>query len=123
MEKQLTPDEIIDAIGGTSVVAALCDVSDAAVSQWRTADGGIPKPRLMFLRLARPKVFASLEVDRKAKSEDASLTRANTRRTTDPAPDSGRSGRQPPSTNNIFDSVPDHSVVLPASYQPSDSKP
>ncbi|MGK5020710.1 hypothetical protein [Janthinobacterium sp. LB2P10] len=111
MEKQLTPDEIIDAIGGTSVVAELCDVSDAAVSQWRTADGGIPKSRLMFLRLARPKVFASLDAIRKSKSKDESPSRANTRRAANLTPEEGRASRQPPATNRIFDTVPDHAAV------------
>ena len=47
---------IIDAIGGTGVTASLCEVSEAAVSQWRKE--GIPNARLMFLRLAKPDVFA-----------------------------------------------------------------
>lgn len=59
MNKQLTPDEIIDALGGTSKVAELSDVTDSAVSQWRV--NGIPKHQMKFLRLARAAVFASLE--------------------------------------------------------------
>lgn len=59
MDKDLTPDEIIDALGGTSKVAQMCDVTDSAVSQWRV--NGIPKPQLRFLRLAHPGVFAQLE--------------------------------------------------------------
>jgi hypothetical protein len=55
MNKKLTPDEIIDALGGTSKTADLCEVTLSAVSQWR--DEGIPKPRMMFLRLARPEIF------------------------------------------------------------------
>ncbi|WP_312548156.1 Cro/CI family transcriptional regulator [Massilia sp.] len=47
--------KIIDDLGGTAKVAALCEVTMAAVSQWR--ESGIPKPRLMFLKLARPDVF------------------------------------------------------------------
>jgi hypothetical protein len=47
--------ELIDNMGGTAEVAALCDVSMAAVSQWRLS--GIPKARRMFLRLARPDTF------------------------------------------------------------------
>lgn len=46
---------VIDALGGTGEVARLCEVSDAAVSQWR--HDGIPKARLQYLRLARPGVF------------------------------------------------------------------
>lgn len=48
-------NEIIDALGGTSKVAELCEVTTGAVSQWRT--DGIPHARLMFLKLARPDVF------------------------------------------------------------------
>jgi hypothetical protein len=46
---------IIDAIGGTGEVAKLCEVLPSAVSQWRT--DGIPRARLMYLRLVRPDVF------------------------------------------------------------------
>lgn len=49
------PNQIIDALGGTSAVAKLCEIKDSSVSEWRT--NGIPKARLMFLRLARPDVF------------------------------------------------------------------
>ena len=46
---------VIDALGGTGKVAELCEVTDAAVSQWRK--DGIPRARLQFLRLARPEIF------------------------------------------------------------------
>ena len=48
-------NKVIDELGGTVAVAALCEVSKGAVSQWRT--DGIPNARLMFLKLARPDVF------------------------------------------------------------------
>lgn len=48
-------DLLIDALGGTVVVARLCQVKPSAVSQWRR--DGIPRARLMFLELARPDVF------------------------------------------------------------------
>ena len=57
-------NEIIDAIGGTSKVAELCNVTIGAVSQWRT--NGIPQARLMFLKLSRPDVFKP-EVKRRTK--------------------------------------------------------
>ncbi|KQV50053.1 Cro/CI family transcriptional regulator [Massilia sp. Root335] len=57
MSQNNTPDEIIDALGGTSEVAKLCRVSDAAVSQWRRA--GIPQPRLMYIQAIRPDLFMS----------------------------------------------------------------
>jgi DNA-binding transcriptional regulator YdaS (Cro superfamily) len=46
---------LIDELGGTKKVADLCNVSDQAVSQWRK--NGIPPARLMYLKLARPKLF------------------------------------------------------------------
>ena len=48
---------IIEKLGGGAKVAALCQVSPAAVSQWNR--NGIPNARLMFLKLARPDVFGS----------------------------------------------------------------
>jgi hypothetical protein len=58
MDTKQDPNPIIDQLGGTSAVARLCEVTKASVSQWRSA--GIPKARLMFLKLARPEVFEKL---------------------------------------------------------------
>ena len=44
----------IDEMGGTEVVADLCEVSSSAVSQWR--QNGIPKARLMYLRMRRKNI-------------------------------------------------------------------
>ena len=52
-------NKIITALGGTSKVAKMCNVSPAAVSQWRT--DGIPDARMMYLRLMHPEVFAEHE--------------------------------------------------------------
>lgn len=60
MTKELNASNIIDALGGTSKTARLCGVKDPSVSEWRQT--GIPKARLMYLRLARPDVFARLDV-------------------------------------------------------------
>lgn len=56
-----TDSEIIDALGGTSKVAALCKVEPASVSGWRQK--GIPQARRMFLELARPDVFRGSAAD------------------------------------------------------------
>lgn len=49
------PNQIIDALGGTSETARLCEVQPPSVSEWRKK--GIPKAQLKFLKLARPDVF------------------------------------------------------------------
>lgn len=46
---------IIDQLGGTTKVAALCRVKSQAVSRWRR--DGIPQARLMYLELIAPKAF------------------------------------------------------------------
>jgi len=50
---------VIDALGGTAATAQLCQVRMPSVSEWRR--NGIPRARLLFLKLARPDLFASLE--------------------------------------------------------------
>lgn len=52
---------IIDALGGTTSVAQLCEVTESAVSQWR--HDGIPKARLMYLKVIKPDVFEKLCAD------------------------------------------------------------
>lgn len=54
--------QIIDAIGGVAETARLCDISMAAVSQWK--ENGVPKTQLKFLQLARPEIFKS-DTDKK----------------------------------------------------------
>lgn len=46
---------LIDAQGGTSEVAKLCNLTTGAISQWR--HNGIPKPWLMFFMQRRPDLF------------------------------------------------------------------
>lgn len=48
--------EVIEKLGGNAKTAELCEVSPAAVSQWR--HNGVPKGQLKFIRLARPDLFA-----------------------------------------------------------------
>ena len=62
----MNSSKIIDALGGTLAVARLCQVTQGAVSQWRV--NGIPKPRLMLLRLMFTDVFDKInksETERK----------------------------------------------------------
>ena len=59
MKTNFDQNSIIDMIGGTTEVARLCEVEPQAVSQWRKT--GIPKARLMFLKLKRPSIFRQLK--------------------------------------------------------------
>ncbi|MEY2654020.1 MAG: phage regulatory protein [Pseudomonadota bacterium] len=56
--------ELIDALGGTMAVARLCEVSSQAVTQWRRS--GIPRARIMYLRLRCPQAFQLPVVERAA---------------------------------------------------------
>jgi predicted transcriptional regulator len=47
---------VIKRLGGGAKVAALCEITPAAVSQW--INNGIPPARLMFLKLAKPDAFS-----------------------------------------------------------------
>ncbi|MDT3708152.1 MAG: hypothetical protein ROZ09_15120 [Thiobacillus sp.] len=47
--------QVIDRLGGTSKVAALCDIKPPSVSDWKKH--GIPKPWRKFLLSAHPEAF------------------------------------------------------------------
>lgn len=47
---------IIDALGGTTAVASLCDIKSPSVSEWRRKNE-IPKPWLRYFKATRPDVF------------------------------------------------------------------
>lgn len=55
MENQNKYSQIIDSLGGTFAVASIFEIKPPSVSEWRKK--GIPKARLMYLRLARPDVL------------------------------------------------------------------
>ena len=67
----MNPSEIIEALGGTFRVAELCEVRPPSVSDWKKH--GIPRARLMFLRIARPDVFQDLD-DSSQKSQRSNST-------------------------------------------------
>jgi hypothetical protein len=56
MDTETTPSKIIDALGGTAATAKLFEVKSPSVSCWRKK--GIPKARLLHLRLLRPDLFS-----------------------------------------------------------------
>jgi hypothetical protein len=67
----MNPNEIIDALGGTFRVAELCEVRPPSVSDWRKY--GIPRARMMFLRIARPEIFKALDESARAKPKPSGL--------------------------------------------------
>ena len=52
---------VIDRLGGTVAVAALCRVAPQAVSRWRLS--GIPPARAMYLQVVHPEAFREAEGD------------------------------------------------------------
>ena len=58
MDKELLQAEanrVIDGLGGTVAVAAMCEITTGAVSQWR--DSGLPPSRRMYFKVIRPDLF------------------------------------------------------------------
>lgn len=53
----LTDAKIIDRLGGTSAVAALCQCRPPSVSEWKRDGVGIPAARRQFLQLLNPQAF------------------------------------------------------------------
>lgn len=47
--------ELIDKLGGTTKAAEFFEVKPSSISEWRRT--GLPKARMMYLRLARPDLF------------------------------------------------------------------
>lgn len=47
--------EVIENLGGNAKTAVICEVSRAAVSQWR--HNGIPRAQLKFLKATQPDAF------------------------------------------------------------------
>lgn len=53
-------NKTIDALGGTSAVAEMCDIKPPSVSEWRRA--GIPKPWIKYFGCIRPDLFPDAPV-------------------------------------------------------------
>lgn len=52
--------QVIEALGGTAAVARLFGVAMPSVSAWK--ERGIPRPRMMFLSVARKKELAGIDL-------------------------------------------------------------
>jgi hypothetical protein len=55
--------DLIDKLGGTTKAAAFFEVKPPSISEWRKT--GIPKARMMYLRLARPDLFGGKKEGRR----------------------------------------------------------
>lgn len=60
-EEQSEAKRVIALLGGPTKTGKLFGISKGAVSQWH--ENGIPDSRMMFLRLARPDIFAAAAPD------------------------------------------------------------
>lgn len=58
MDKTEMANYVIDALGGTSAVARLCEIEPPSVTGWRS--NGIPKAWLRYFRCSRPDIFKAL---------------------------------------------------------------
>lgn len=56
--------DLIKSLGGPAAAAKLFEVTPQAVSQW--ASKGIPRARLMYLKVVRPDLFVPQEPRRKS---------------------------------------------------------
>ncbi len=68
--------KVIDALGGTAEVARLFEISMPSVSDWKR--DGIPPARVMFLRVAKRKQLAGIDLqaataDRASSRESSQL--------------------------------------------------
>lgn len=54
-KKKHSDSTLIDDLGGTTKAAKFFDVKPPSISEWRI--NGIPRPRMMYLKLARPDLF------------------------------------------------------------------
>lgn len=70
-EENYGAEEVIEAFGGSTRTAEICEISKSAVSQWK--NNGIPKTQLKFLRALHPKVFEQL-AERSAGGDGAAST-------------------------------------------------
>lgn len=71
--------KVIDALDGTAEVARLFNLSMPSVSDWKK--DGIPPARMMFLRVAKAKRLAGLDLDA-ATSKRSQSERAPTKEAT-----------------------------------------
>lgn len=104
--------EYVKGRGSQRDLADKIGITPVLISQWANALRPVPPERCVEIERA-----TGGEVSRKDLRPDdwykiwPELEAAATRRATDPAPDPGHAGRQPPTTNRIFDTVPDHAAV------------
>ncbi len=53
--------KIIEALGDTAEVARLFDIKMPSVSGWKEL--GIPRARMMYLKVAKPEVLTGIDVE------------------------------------------------------------
>ena len=116
--------EYVKGRGSQRNLADKIGITPVLISQWANALRPVPPERCVEIERV-----TEGEVSRKDLRPDdwhkiwPELVAAPTpRRAADSTLDPGHGGRQPPSTNSIFDSVPDRSVVLPSNPPSTEAK-
>ncbi len=61
--------QIIDALGGTAAVARMFDLSMPSVSDWKKT--GIPKARMMYLKVAHSKKLKGIDTSAATSTQGA----------------------------------------------------
>lgn len=64
--------QVIDTLGGTAAVSRLFGIALSSVSNWR--DHGIPKPRMMYLEVAKKKQLQGIDLKAATAPQKRSLT-------------------------------------------------
>lgn len=118
--------EALARAGGVAVVAAHFGISPVSVYEW-IKRGFVAAERCPLIEEFSNGAARCEDLNANVnwgylRQSQVAVPVISPRRATDPISDPGHAGRQPPSTNNIFDSVPDHSVVLPSISPSTEAK-
>ena len=99
--------------GSQRSLADKLGITPVLISQWANELRPVPPERCVEIEKATDGEVARQDL----RPEDwqkiwPELAAPAARRATDPAPAAGHAGRQPPTTNNMLDTVPEHAAVV-----------
>ncbi|WP_081922480.1 transcriptional regulator [Janthinobacterium sp. RA13] len=108
--------EYVKARGAQRDLAAKLSITPVLISQWASESRPVPPERCVEIEQVTGGIVRrqDLRPNDWHRIWPELVVEPAQRRATDPLPAPGHAGRQPPSPTNILDTVPAHSVVLPA---------